>query len=97
MKMRLHPGPFERIKSGAKKVECRLNDKKRQQLAVGDTLVFESRGDAEMVERTITALRIFLDFESMFEKYPEERINDVYQYYTPKDEQKYGVVAIELK
>jgi len=44
-KMRLHPEPFERIKSGEKNIECRLNDKKRQQLAVGDTVVFENRGD----------------------------------------------------
>jgi ASC-1-like (ASCH) protein len=43
MKMRLHPEPFERVKSGEKNVECRLNDEKRQQLSVGDTIVFQNR------------------------------------------------------
>ena len=32
MKMRLHPEPFELIKSDAKNVECRLYDKNRSQI-----------------------------------------------------------------
>jgi len=32
----------------------------------------------------------------MFEAYPEERINNVYQYYTPEAENEFGVVGIEL-
>ena len=97
IKMRLHPGPFERIKSGAKKVECRLYDEKRQQLAVGDQIVFVNRADGTEVEREVVALRPFPDFASMFKQFPEESINDIYQYYTPADEKKFGVVAIELK
>jgi ASC-1-like (ASCH) protein len=97
MKMRLHPEPFGRIKSGEKDIECRLNDEKRRQLIVGDLIVFENREDDETLERTVVALHLFTDFEAMFEKYPEERINDVYQYYTPEEEKECGVVAIELK
>ena len=95
--MRLHPEPFGRIKSGEKNIECRLNDEKRRQLAVGDVIVFENREGGETLERTVVALNLFTDFESMFQKYPEERISDVYQYYTPEKERQYGVVAIELK
>ena len=96
MKMRLHPEPFERIKSGEKNIECRLNDEKRRSLNVGDVVVFENRGGGETLERTVTALHMFSDFESMFEQFPEERINDVCQYYTPEEEKECGVVAIEL-
>lgn len=96
MKMRLHSEPFDRIKSGEKKVECRLNDEKRRRLSVGDRIVFENRTDGKTLERTIVTIHIFPDFESMFEKFPEEKINDVYQYYTPEEEKELGVVAIEL-
>ena len=50
----------------------------------------------EKLEKKIVALHLFPSFEAMFEKFTEERINNVYQYYT-KEEQKYGVVAIELR
>lgn len=95
--MRLHPEPFERIKSGEKNIECRLNDEKRRQLSVGDAVVFTNRESGEELERKVAALHTFPDFESMFEKFPEEKINDVYQYYTSEEEKVGGVVAIELK
>jgi len=96
--MRLHPEPFARIKSGEKKVECRLYDEKRRKLKVGDCIKFLLRPDfTEVFEKKVIALYTFPTFEAMYEKFPEERINNVYQYYTREEEQKYGVVAIELK
>ena len=95
--MRLHSEPFERIKSGKKKVECRLYDEKRRRLEVGDVIEFENRETGDIVEKEVEALHVFPTFEEMFTKYPEERINNVYQYYTPEDEKEKGVVAIELK
>ena len=95
--MRLHPEPFERIKSGEKNIECRLYDEKRRQLSVGDTVVFENRDDGETLERTVVALHTFPDFESMFEQFPEERVSGIYQYYTREEEKELGVVAIELR
>ena len=66
-------------------------------MQVGDTVVFLLRPDeVEKLEKKIVALHVFPSFEAMFEKFTEERINNVYQYYT-KEEQKYGVVAIELR
>jgi ASC-1-like (ASCH) protein len=49
------------------------------------------------VERVVAALHTFSDFASMFEQFPEERISNVYQYYTPEDEKKYGVIAIQRR
>jgi len=96
--MRLHHEPFARIKSGEKKVECRLYDEKRRKLKVGDCIKFLLRPDfTEKFERKVVALHTFPTFEAVYEQFPEERINNVYQYYTREEEQKYGVVAIELK
>lgn len=95
--MRLHPEPFARVQSGEKKVECRLYDEKRRELQVGDIIEFQLRPDfVEKIEKRIVAVQTFPSFEAMFEQFPEERINNVYQYYTPEDEQKHGVIAIEL-
>ncbi len=97
VKMRLHPEPFALIKSGEKKVECRLYDEKRRELKVGDVIEFQLRPDCvETLERKIIALHTFPIFAAMFEQFPDERINDVYQYYTPEEEKQWGVVAIEL-
>ncbi len=96
--MRLHPEPFQAIKSGVKKVECRLNDEKRRLLQVGDEIVFELRPDGlESIKKTIAALNTFTNFEEVFEQFPEERINDVYQYYSLEEEKKFGVIVIELQ
>lgn len=42
-KMRLHPGPFEKIRVGTQVIESRLNDEKRQEIRVGDHIVFMLR------------------------------------------------------
>jgi ASC-1-like (ASCH) protein len=95
--MRLHPEPFALIKSGVKKVECRLCDEKRQELKVGNMIEFQLRPDFfEKFGRKIIAIHTFTTFEALFVAFPEERVNDVYQYYTPEEEKQFGVVAIEL-
>ncbi len=97
VKMRLHPEPSARIKSGEKKVECRLYDEKRRELKVGDVIEFQLRPECiEKMDKTIVALHTFPTFADMFEQFPDERISNVYQYYTPEEEQQYGVVAIQL-
>lgn len=95
--MRLHPEPFGRIERGEKKVECRLWDEKRRQLKVGDTIQFQLRPECtKTLTKQIVALHTFPTFEAMFAQFPEERVSDVYQYYTKEEEAKWGVVAIEL-
>lgn len=41
MRMGLAHDQFLLVKQGSKTIEIRLNDEKRQQLKVGDTIVFE--------------------------------------------------------
>lgn len=104
--MRLHPEPFEKIRNGTKTIEARLNDEKRKELKAGDHITFLLRPDfvekieAEIVElftaptfAELHAMRPFTEFgkESM------EELEELYQYYSKEDEQKYGVVGISFK
>ena len=43
--MNLQPGPFRKVKSGEKTIELRLNDEKRQRVAVGDQIEFLNLAD----------------------------------------------------
>lgn len=104
--MRLHPRPFEQVAVGNKVIEMRLNDEKRQQLRVGDQIEFTSRADeVQKVLVEITALPTFATFKELGESFPpaeygsESRAEyeEMYQYYSPEDEAKYGVVAIKFK
>lgn len=97
-KMHLNETPFRQIQYGEKTIEIRLNDEKRQQLQVGDVIVFALRDSDEVLEKEITALRPLTTFAELFTHYPE--VGDVFTmrtYYSEADEQRYGVLAIELK
>ncbi len=107
--MRLHPGPYEAIKSGAKIYEMRLNDEKRQQMQVGDEIEFTSRADGSSFTAEIIGLTYYKDFGEMYAALPLERCGykpdevanakpeDMEQYYDPAEIKKYGTVAIEIR
>lgn len=104
--MKLQLSPFEKIRSGHKTIEIRLNDEKRQLLKVGDTIEFSLITDLNQTIKTeIVDLEKFSTFKEMFAAYqPEEyggkdqnEWEQMYQYYLPEDEKKYGVLAIRIK
>lgn len=41
--MKLNEEPFDMMKSGIKDIEYRLNDEKRRQIQIGDTITFYKR------------------------------------------------------
>ena len=43
--MSLQPEPFGKIESGAKTIELRLYDGKRQKIRIGDTIIYTSTKD----------------------------------------------------
>ena len=102
----LHPDIFELVKDGKKDVEVRLNDEKRQQLKVGDKLVFLKRPEeVEKVEATVKELKYFNNFYEVADYYKMERIhnpkltkeeyvNDMQRFYSKEEQEKYGVVCI---
>ena len=99
---------FDIVDSGTKDVEIRLNDEKRRQLKVGDTLVFLRRpDDIDSIEATITNLVYLNSFEDAFNSYEmkrvylentskEDYINLMKRFYSDEEVSKYGVVAIEF-
>jgi len=96
--MHLHEIPFRAIERGEKKIEVRLFDEKRQAISVGDVIEFLLRPDnTKKIEKKIVALHRFPTFADFYNVYPAElSISDARDYYSSEDEQRYGVLAVEL-
>ena len=107
-KMNLNSSPFEMIKSGEKTIELRLYDEKRQQLKTGDNIIFTNTSTGETLNTTVLKLHRFDSFKELYESLPllqcgytSENIDkaipsDMEQYYSIEEQNKYGVVGIEL-
>ena len=106
--MKLHPSPFDKITSGVKTIELRLYDQKRQGIKVGDVIVFTNTCSGEKIRATVSKLHRFDSFTQLYKTLPllqcgytpEEvglaRPSDMEQYYSIEEQEKYGVVGIEL-
>lgn len=105
--MRLHNDPFIKIKNNTKTIEIRLNDEKRQQLKVGDTIEFTNVTNNEKILVGITDLYKFKNFTELYKKfdkislgYNEDEIanpKDMEEYYSTIEQEKYGVLGIKIK
>ena len=106
--MKLHPAPFEMIKSGEKTIELRLFDEKRQQIDVGDVIIFTDTHTGEFMNAKVLALHRFDSFEELYRSLPllkcgyteddidTARADDMNEYYSLEKQKKYGVVGIEI-
>jgi len=107
--MKLAPRFFFRMKEGRKTVELRLFDEKRQKIEVGDGIVFTcADGEGESLVRYALRLHRAKSFAELYEKIPLSAIGyteeesasasplDMRAFYSAADEEKYGVLAIEL-
>lgn len=107
---KLNPSPFTAIETGKKNIELRLNDEKRQQIHVGDTITFTSTADPERKLFTkVTALHHAPSFAKLFTTIPlsvcgfdealspEEAAEAMRQYYSEEKEMKCGALGIEIK
>lgn len=102
-KMKLQESPFERIKNGTKTVEFRLYDEKRSKIKIGDQIEFSKLPD---LQETILVDVLDLYREDKFETLFRKLIDDedeikrktaaMYQYYSPEEEQQYGVLGIKI-
>ncbi|MCL2540166.1 MAG: ASCH domain-containing protein [Firmicutes bacterium] len=107
--VRIEKPHFELIKSGAKLYEIRLNDEKRRNFKIGDTLTFLLR--PELTEKCITQITEIISFKSFYEicetipatelgfdgSSPDEIVNECYKIYSPEEEKRYGVVTIKIE
>lgn len=107
--LNLHARPFDMIRKGQKTIELRLYDEKRQQIQVGDTLVFTHSDDpARTLAAQVTALHRFPDFAALYAALPLDKCGylpeelstaspeDMNVYYSAEKQAKYGVVGIEI-
>lgn len=106
-RMNLYPDAFELIKNGSKKVEMRLNDEKRQKLTIGDLVIFTNTETKEEIIVEVIDLNAFKSFKELYSSYEKTVIgykkdevanpNDMLDYYSQEQIDKYGVLAIEIK
>ena len=108
LEMKLRPEPFGKIKSGAKTIELRLYDEKRQKIRVGDAIIFTSTETGEQIRATVKKLHRFDSFEVLYKSLPllkcgytaedvdRAQPSDMETYYSAEEQHKYGVVGIEL-
>lgn len=106
--MKLNPEPFEMIENGQKTVELRLWDEKRRNIKAGDEIVFTNTADGRTLCVTVTGIHRFNSFEELYRSLPllqcgytEETVktaspSDMEAYYSVEEQQKYGVVGIEI-
>lgn len=107
--MKLQEIYFNMIKTGTKKYEGRLNDEKRQQICLGDIILFKNANNyTDTCFAKVEDLIYFESFLEManilplnevgFENISAEDASDIYHnFYSYEDEKKYGVVAIKLQ
>ena len=108
-KMRLLPEYFEYMKTGTKKLEIRLNDEKRKNIKIGDLIIFEKLDDTqELLKTKVTNLYYYSDFNELINENDvtlladksvskEKLIKTLNEIYSKEEQDKYGVVAIEIE
>lgn len=105
--MKLAAEPYNRIASGKKVIESRLFDEKRQQISIGDQIVFSENENSENTVTTIvkgllryqTFKELFADHDpSLFgEDNRDFLLTQIKSFYSDEDEQKYGIVGVRLE
>ncbi len=108
--MKLNPSPFNMISSGEKTIELRLYDEKRRRIKIGDEIEFENTDDSTLVLNTqVLVLHRFCSFDELYSTLPllkcgytpdnvaAAKPSDMEFYYPIEQQEKYGVVGIELK
>lgn len=106
--MKLWRDAFYSIADGSKTIELRLNDEKRQQIKVDDTIVFNCTKNNDIITAKVKALHKFADFKELYEHLPLDKCGyskdelatahytDMEEYYSKEKIEKYGALGIEL-
>ena len=102
--MKLRPKPFENMAIGKKTIEYRLWDEKRRLMNPGDTIVFTNTETGERLKVRIKNIYRADTFGDLKKVLVANKITGANQfspesmrlYYSEDDEEKYGVVGIEI-
>ncbi len=105
--MKLSSEPFNKVARKEKVIESRLHDEKRQQIALGDEIIFsENDHSKNSIHTKVIGLLRYPSFQQLFADHDpalfggESRdflLNQIKQFYSDEDEQKYGVVGIRIE
>lgn len=107
--MKLQSKYYNFILNGTKRIEIRLNDKKRQQIKIGDTIKFLKEPELnEFFEAKVIDLLKYNTFEDMFKDFDISILSDksmtkdklikaLEQFYSKEEQDKYGVLGIKIE
>jgi ASC-1-like (ASCH) protein len=107
--MKLDPASFERVRTGVKTLELRINDEKRRAVKAGDTIRLRKLLElAEELEVEVLGLHAYPTFAELFDQVPPEWLgytesdkpwlkSSMYEIYTREEEVEFGVVGIRIK
>ena len=105
--MKLNNGPYTNIKNGTKTIELRVNDEKRQLLKIKDLIEFTNRETLEKMLVEIENLYHYSSFDELYKHFDkvsmgyredeEAKSTDMEEYYSKEEQEKYGVLGIEIK
>lgn len=107
-KMNVRQPYFNMMKAGTKLIELRLYDEKRQKIKIGDKIEFSCLEDVEdKIEVEVIGVHRATDFKELCSKIdikkagfsgtPEEVQHIMEEFYPTTEQQKYGVLGIEIK
>ena len=104
--MKLNNEPYNSIYYGKKDIEMRLYDEKRQLINVGDIIAFTNNETMDSFDAKVVFLHRYKSFNQLYEKFDKIRLGyredevakaeDMEQYYSNEEIDKYGVVGIEI-
>ena len=111
--MKLREPFFTEMLEGRKTVEIRLNDEKRQRIMIGDFVSFrlpeeEDERGLKLIVAEVIALHRYVSFAQFFDTElkeksgfsaytKEEAVQKMREFYSIDEEERYGVLGIELQ
>jgi len=106
-RMNVRSDIYQNIATGKKVIESRLYDEKRQVINVGDQIIFwhNEQPEAGLIAVVTEVLR-YPTFKELFDNHDpalfgeEDRdflLNQIKQFYSDEDEERFGVVGIRFK
>ena len=107
--MKLQPEYYDFILNGTKRIEIRLNDEKRRQIKIGDTIRFLKEPElTESFKVKVIDLLRYDTFEDMFKDFDisvladismtkEELISVLEELYPKEKQVQYGVLGIKVE
>ena len=105
--LRLNKKPFESIKNGEKTIEMRLYDEKRQQINIGDYIIFKERDNEEnQIKVIVEDMDIYANFEELYKNHDKQSLGykddepcsykDMEMFYSLSEQDMYGLVDIKV-